>query len=98
MYKRGSGKSGARCKKPAFASAILGISKPSLRRLARRGGVKRISGLTYEEVRDALKCFLQRTIRDATLYALCADRKTITANDVINALKRQGRNLYGFGQ
>jgi hypothetical protein len=27
-----------------------GITKPAIRRLARRGGVKRISGLIYEEV------------------------------------------------
>ena len=30
---------------------IQGITKPAIRRLARRGGVKRISGLIYEEVR-----------------------------------------------
>ena len=30
---------------------IQGITKPAIRRLARRGGVKRISGLVYEEVR-----------------------------------------------
>ena len=29
---------------------IQGITKPAIRRLARRGGVKRISGLIYEEV------------------------------------------------
>jgi histone H3/H4 len=32
---------------------IAGITKPAIRRLARRGGVKRISGLIYEEVRAA---------------------------------------------
>ena len=30
---------------------IQGITKPAIRRLARRGGVKRISGLVYEEVK-----------------------------------------------
>jgi len=29
---------------------VEGITKPAIRRLARRGGVKRISGLIYEEV------------------------------------------------
>jgi hypothetical protein len=28
---------------------LEGITKPAIRRLARRGGVKRISGLIYEE-------------------------------------------------
>jgi histone H4 len=31
----------------------------AIRRLARRGGVKRISGLIYEETRGVLKIFLE---------------------------------------
>jgi histone H3/H4 len=38
---------------------IQGITKPAIRRLARRGGVKRISGLIYEETRGVLKTFLE---------------------------------------
>ena len=38
---------------------FLGITKPAIRRLARRGGVKRISGLIYEETRGVLKIFLE---------------------------------------
>jgi hypothetical protein len=34
---------------------VAGITKPAIRRLARRGGVKRISGLIYEETRGVLK-------------------------------------------
>ncbi|KAE9608396.1 putative histone H4, histone-fold [Lupinus albus] len=34
-------------------------------KLARRGGVKRISGLIYEETRGVLKIFLENVIRDA---------------------------------
>ena len=44
---------------------IQGITKPAIRRLARRGGVKRISGLIYEETRGVLKVFLENVIRDA---------------------------------
>jgi hypothetical protein len=39
---------------------IQGITKPAIRRLARRGGVKRISGLIYEETRGVLKVFLEK--------------------------------------
>ena len=42
---------------------IQGITKPAIRRLARRGGVKRISGLIYEETRGVLKVFLENVIR-----------------------------------
>ena len=73
------------------------IDDPQLRRLARRGGVKRISGLIYEETRGVLKVFLENVIRDAVTYTEHAKRKTVTAMDVVYALKRQGRTLYGFG-
>jgi histone H3/H4 len=71
--------------------------KPAIRRLARRGGVKRISGLIYEETRGVLKVFLENVIRDSVTYTEHARRKTVTAMDVVYALKRQGRTLYGFG-
>jgi histone H3/H4 len=77
---------------------IQGITKPAIRRLARRGGVKRISGLMYEEARGNLKVFLEQIISDAVTYTEHARRKTVTALDVVYALKRQGRTLYGFGQ
>ncbi|CAA7391188.1 unnamed protein product [Spirodela intermedia] len=61
------------------------------------GGVKRINGLIYEETRGVLKIFLENIIRDAVTYTEHARRKTVTAMDVVYALKRQGRTLYGFG-
>ena len=76
---------------------ILGITKPAIRRLARRGGVKRISASIYEETRNTLKSFLENVVRDAVTYTEHARRKTVTAMDVVYALKRQGRSLYGFG-
>ena len=75
----------------------LPVQKPAIRRLARRGGVKRISGLIYEETRGVLKVFLENVVRDAVTYTEHARRKTVTALDVVYALKRQGRTLYGFG-
>ena len=77
---------------------IQGITKSDIRRLARRGGVKRISGLCYEEIRGTLKMFMENIIRDALVYTEYARRKTVHVYDVIHALKRQGRTLYGFGE
>ncbi|OAP04128.1 hypothetical protein AXX17_AT3G39790 [Arabidopsis thaliana] len=54
-------------------------------------------GLIYEETRGVLKIFLENVIRDAVTYTEHARRKTVTAMDVVYALKRQGRTLYGFG-
>merc|ERR1712224_582545 len=53
--------------------------------------------LIYEETRGVLKVFLENVIRDAVTYTEHARRKTVTAMDVVYALKRQGRTLYGFG-
>merc|ERR1711942_362328 len=94
---KGLGKGGAKRHRKALRDNIQGITKPAIRRLARRGGVKRISGLIYEETRGVLKVFLENVIRDAVTYTEHAKRKTVTAMDVVYALKRQGRTLYGFG-
>merc|ERR1719183_2197239 len=97
----GKGKGGKhgpkRATKKAVRQTIMGIAKPAIRRLARRGGVKRISSYIYEETRSVLRGFLENVIRDSVTYTEHARRKTVTALDVVYALKRQGRTLYGFG-
>jgi histone H4 len=96
---KGFGKMGGakRLFKKSAKEVILGITKPAIRRLARRGGVKRISALIYDETRTVLRSFLENVVRDAVTYTEHARRKTVTAMDVVYALKRQGRSLYGFG-
>ncbi|KAI1716016.1 centromere kinetochore component CENP-T histone fold domain-containing protein [Ditylenchus destructor] len=94
---KGKGLGGAKRHRTAFRASIQGITKPAIRRLARRAGVVRISGFVYEETRNVLKIFLENVIRDAILYCEHARRKTVTAMDVVYALKRQGRTLYGLG-
>jgi histone H4 len=96
QYGKGLGKGSAKRHRKAASDNIHGITKPAIRRLARRGGVKRISNLIYDEARSALKMFLENVVRDAVTYADHARRKTVTAMDVVYALKRQGRTLYGF--
>jgi histone H4 len=94
---KGLGKGGAKRHRKILRDNIQGITKPAIRRLARRGGVKRISAMIYEETRGVLKTFLESVIRDAVTYTEHAKRKTVTSLDVVYALKRQGRTLYGFG-
>ena len=98
MSARGKGgKGGAKRHRKVLRDNINGITKPAIRRLARRGGVKRISGLMYDESRTVLKSFLTNVVRDSVTYCEHARRKTVTALDVVFALKRQGKTLYGFG-
>ena len=58
IVESGLGKGGAKRHRRRLKENIQGITKPAIRRLARRGGVKRISGLIYEETRGVLKVFL----------------------------------------
>ena len=94
---KGLGKGGAKRHRRIIRGSIYGITKPAIRRLARRAGVKRISGFIYEETRGVLRAFLENIIRDAVVYTDNAKRKTVTAMDVVYALKRQGKTIYGFG-
>jgi histone H4 len=93
----GLGKGGAKRHRKVLRDNIQGITKPAIRKIARRGGVKRISGLIYEQTRTELTVFLKGVIKDAVTYTEHARRKTVTAMDVVRALNRQGRTLYGFG-
>jgi histone H4 len=97
----GTGKGGIKVKaskrpKGYRRDAIKGITKPAIRRLARRGGVKRINGLIYEETRDSLKSFLDQIIKDMVTYVEHARRQTATVADVVHSLKKNGRFFYGF--
>lgn len=86
-----------RHKRAPLRDNIQGISSPAIRRLARRGGVKRISSQIYDSTRAVMKEFLEGVVRDSVLYMEHARRKTVTSLDVVHAMKRQGRTLYGYG-
>ncbi|KAK1771320.1 histone-fold-containing protein [Phialemonium atrogriseum] len=75
---------------------IRGITKPDIRRLARRGGVKRISATIYDDVRQALAARLREILGRCVIYTEHRQAKTITVNDVIFSLRSIGRPIYGF--
>jgi histone H4 len=74
---KGLGKGGAKRHRKVIRDSIQGITKPAIRRIARRGGVKRISGLIYEETRSVLKVFLENVVKDAVTYTEHARRYEI---------------------
>ncbi|CAJ0752565.1 11192_t:CDS:2 [Entrophospora sp. SA101] len=78
----------------ALHGNIQGIRKPSLRKLAHRGGVECISNVY---VRGILKEFLEDIVGSAVTYMEQARHKTVTCMDVTYALKRKGKLHYGFG-
>ncbi|KAF3923966.1 hypothetical protein ABW21_db0200717 [Orbilia brochopaga] len=75
---------------------IMAITRPDIRRLARRGGVKRISGGIYQAVRMVLHARLKLLISDCVMYVEHSRRKTVTTQDVVYALNRAGTPIYGF--
>ena len=56
-----------------------------------------MSSCIYEETRGVLTVFLVNLLRDTMKFTEYARRKTVSALDVVHALKKQGRTLYGFG-
>ncbi|KAK7927083.1 histone [Apiospora marii] len=91
-----SGKSGAKRHRKVLRDNINGITKPDIRRLARRGGVKRISAHVYSETRHAMRAYLEMILKDAAQYCEYRRAKTITLNDILYALRRHGRPVWGF--
>ena len=73
------------------------VTNGAIRRLARRGGVKRIALAAHSHVRDYVDDFLGKVVRDALTFTEHRKAVTITAMDVVYALKRNGRVIYGYG-
>ncbi|EPY23518.1 histone H4 [Strigomonas culicis] len=95
--KRSADSKGAhRQAKKLLRDNVRSITKGAIRRLSRRAGVKRISGEVYEEVRRVLKSYVESVVRSSCAYAEYAHKKTISASDVVNALRKRGQILYGY--
>lgn len=72
------------------------ISKPAIRRLARRGGVKRLSGRVYEEAEKITIDYIDVVLKHAVTYAQHSKRRTVSVNDMLHALKRVGTRMIGW--
>jgi histone H4 len=90
--KTGRGKGGVQDEEKNNTTRCL--TKPAIRRLCRRGGVKRISGAVYHKSREVVKIWLEKILRDAVTYVDHRRGKTVTTMDVVYALKRNGMNLF----
>ena len=71
-------------------------SMAAIARLARKGGVRRMARSLYPEIRGVLYSFLEVVLSDIIAFVEYSRRKTVIPTDVIFALKRHGRNLYGY--
>lgn len=58
--------------------------------------MKRISAVIYEDTRNVLKAYLERILRTVVSITEHCNRKTVTVRDVVFALGREGKPIYGF--
>lgn len=93
MANRGPGAGGARRHRKILRDNIAGITKPALLRVLRRAGVKRVSGLMYEELRGVLKVWMENIVRDTVIFTEHARRKTVQLQDLEAALSNNGIEL-----
>lgn len=82
------GGSGRRRHRKVLRDNIQGVTKGAIQRLAQVAGVKRISGLVYEEIRGVLKVYLENVLKNAILYTEHSRRRTVSVEDVEAALNR----------
>ena len=75
--------------------SIDAISKPALKRLARRAGVKRLNSDVYPWARTLLKEFIESVITPAILHTKSRKQNTVRPRDVLKALQGQGIKMYG---
>jgi len=90
-------KSGAKRHKRVLKNNIEGVTKPAIRRLCRRGGIRRIGSNVYATSRAIITNFLTDVVKDSIVYTEHSKRKTVTPYDVVNALKRKNMAYYGGG-
>lgn len=72
------------------------VTKGAVRRLARRGGVKRFASIVVPEMQAVMATFVKKLVTDAITYADNAKRTTVTAHDVLYALRHHNMHLYGY--
>ncbi|EED23283.1 histone H4, putative [Talaromyces stipitatus ATCC 10500] len=87
---RGLGLHGSR-RRRSNRDVLQGITRHAIRRLTRRGGIKRMSASIYPEIRFVLKERLKTIIRNLVLVLESSatpnhERKTITTTDVCRLL------------
>ena len=85
-----------RAAKKVQQTNIKRIAKATIRRPARRGGERLISDEVMDTLRIQLHTFVEGIIRDLVKQAEHDKRKSISAVDVVNTLRKRGKALYGI--
>jgi histone H4 len=82
--------------KKVLRDNLRGIAKARLNRLAARAGVKRVSGLLWEELRALLKRKLTEVISAAITLSEHEKKRRITVEHIVRAFEVSGVQLFGY--
>ncbi len=72
---------------------IQGLTKPAFERIARKAGVKSMSGLCQEELRGLTKVTLEILVMDVITFTKNRKAKTVSINDVLAAIQNHNKNF-----
>ena len=70
------------------------IGRNDVKRIARRGGTKRMRQGFTAEVNEQLRAYLQTVLQDTTAIAEMRGKKTVRLEDVLHVLERRGYPMY----
>jgi len=75
-------------------AAFNEVRRPQYRRLCRRAGVQRVQVSVYDATHQQMLAYMRSVIGAAVTYTQSADRKTVRTEDVRNACRLLGQNVY----
>lgn len=85
-----------RNKRKGEMDALNGITKPAIKRLSWRGGIKRVGANLFKPLRDKLQEDLLAVLGHSITMTTHRNRETVSAMDVVfGGLRRKGINFYG---
>lgn len=73
--------------------SIQGITNPAIGRIAQTAGIKRVSGLVYEEFRGVMKTYMKELMQATLIFTEHDRRRTVKQADLDAALQVKGMYL-----
>ena len=89
-----AGKVAKRHGRKSTKAAIDTVTRPVMRRFARKGGCKMVRACIYEQTREVITKKLTEIITDAIEYVKHGRRKRVKSIDILAALNRRGYKVY----
>ena len=98
---KGLGKGGAKRhikQKKYDKDPLLGLTNGKIRQICQRSGIKRISGIVYEQIRAVIDEYCNDVMGYALCYTKHRRQETLREIDIVHASQCSGvmQSLYGF--